>query len=147
MEDLCRIVETGLKLTEEQLRKIITIEFHHAYSKYLSNKKQKHHIYMVTFTIKPGVKEEAYDSAEDLVRATAKREALKIIRYEYVKEYTKAGIPHWHALVVTTKPLKKDRFNYYIKTFGSIDISKNKAQQTSEIVNYISKIALPIVLI
>lgn len=96
------------------------------------------HIYMVTFTLRPD-KVDAEDHAQELIEAQAQRTALKILEFHLVKERTKNGIAHWHACIVTSTPLKKDRFNYYVQKFGNIDIAKNKAQQTSEILNYMTK--------
>ena len=100
--------------------------------------KQSRHIYMVTFTLRSD-KKDCEDEAEALIRTQANRTALGILEFHLVKEFTKAGVAHWHACVVTTKPLKKDRFNYYRQKYGNIDIAKNKAQQTSEILNYMTK--------
>ena len=103
---------------------------------------KKDYIYMITFTLKP-----SYDGPDEevelFIEAQAERKALNIKKFVYVKEKTKKGVSHWHALVVTDKCLKKDRFNYYIKKYGNIDISRNKAQTDQEILNYLSKSGTP----
>lgn len=148
-EQIFKKLASREELTESELKCVVTSEFHAAFSKHLKNSTCRRYIYMLTFTIdaNKGKGEEFYSAAEKIVIDTAERTALQLLQYQYVKEYTKQGIPHWHALVVTKKPLKKDRFNYYIKKFGNIDISKNKAQQSSEIINYMSKISEPIILL
>lgn len=135
------------QLTDAEAKLTCTPEFHEYFKKQLS--RGKRHYYMLTFTIdaNKGDSEEHYDEAEAYVASVASRSALQLLQYQYVREYTKKGIPHWHCLAVTTKPLKKDRFHYYKKKFGFVDISKNKAQQSSEIINYISKHSHPIVLL
>lgn len=140
---------SGEELTKTELGIIVTQDFHKSFTKYLKNTTSRRYYYMLTFTIDAtkGNTEEFYSAAEKIVKETAERSALQLLQFQYVKELTKKGIPHWHALVVTKKPLKKDRFNYYIKKFGNIDISKNRAQQSTEILNYISKISEPIVLL
>lgn len=122
-------------------------DFHKAFRKALKGTKLKKYIYMVTFTLNPTIHPDVDDTLElevaDYIEKQAIRSALKITRFEYVKEHHKSGRPHWHALIETNKPLKKDRFNYYCKKYGAIDIAKNKAQQNTEILNYISKVETP----
>lgn len=113
-------------------------ELHRAMLRLFKNNDLKKHIYMVTFTLKPCMVD-AWKDAEKLIIDQSDRTALKIIEFQYVREKTKKGVYHWHALIVTSKPLKKDRFNYYIQKYGNVDIAKNKAQQTSEILNYLTK--------
>lgn len=114
------------------------------YVKWLKQKdelsKQKNYYYLITFTL---VDKDNESSAEAYIIRQTERSALKLQSYEYVKEYTKAGMPHWHVSAVTTKPLKKDRFHYYSKKYGSIDLSRSKAQHDFEALNYISKSATP----
>lgn len=122
-------------------------DFHKAFKKALKGTKLKRYIYMVTYTVDPKKHPEMTDSLEQEVQAfiesQGKRSALGVLRYEYVKEHHKDGRPHWHALVETSRPLKKDRFNYFVKKYGNVDIAKNKAQQNTEILNYISKVETP----
>ncbi len=118
------------------------IEFHRKFINYLKIRDKKQYIYLVTFTVDPK-KVPDYKTRiteiEGFIQAQGLRTALHLSKYSFVREYTKKGVPHWHACVVSDKCLKKDRFQYYTKKYGSIDISKNKAQQTSEMLNYMSK--------
>lgn len=121
-------------------------EYHKRFCDYIkrNEKKQKkgRHVYMITFTIDPKKVpnyKEVEPDVELLVRRQGMRKALNILKYEYVKEYTKTDIPHWHALLVSSSILKKDRFNHYIRKYGNIDISKSKTGSEDEILNYINK--------
>lgn len=99
--------------------------------------KIKTFLYMITFTLKHENIDP--DEVENYIKAQAKRKALKIIQFQLVKELCKSGRAHFHALVQTTKCLKKDRFNYYIQQYGNIDISTSKTNDPQEIINYLSK--------
>lgn len=110
----------------------------------------KKYRYLITFTLDPKrnrdkTKEYLEEACEQYVTNQAWRDPLHIIYYAFVKEYTKSGQPHWHAVVITTKPLKKDRFNHYIKLYGNIDISKTKVTNIQESLNYISKEGIPVI--
>lgn len=117
-----------------------------AYFSYLTFKEKKKYIYMLTFTLKPEAVGKAKE-AEDFVRAQADRKALGITSYSYVKELTKAGVPHFHAVIETEIPLKKNRFQYYEKIYGKVDFSRTKGQTNQEALEYISKDSVPIVLL
>lgn len=125
--------------------------FHRLFVKALKKKDKKEHIYMATFTVDPSkfptLSESEVDTIQSFIESQAQRTALKLTQFQYVKELHKSGRPHWHALLVSEKPLKKDRFNHFIKKYGHLDLAKNKAQQTTEILNYISKISEPKVLL
>lgn len=113
-------------------------EWHEAFKLY--NPHSKKYVYLVTFT----KKDETDDSIiEKYIINQFKRKPLKITEAHIVKELTKKGKSHWHVAVETEKPLKKDRFNYYIKKYGLIDISKNREQNIQTTLNYISKDNLP----
>jgi len=66
---------------------------------------QKQYLYMVTFTVSPDCKYDE-DHIEQLIEKTAKRKALEVTRFEYVKEYrdmvNKTGL-HYYAAIVTGK--------------------------------------------
>lgn len=110
---------------------------------YLKTMDQKYHYYMVTFTLKDEMKEE-YDSAESYISSQfTSRPALSIVEAHISQEFTKKGVHHWHVAVKTKKPLCKNRFNYYQKIYGNIDISKTKCQNLQESLNYISKDIIP----
>lgn len=139
--------------TDERRYDILELLSHRDYPKWLSTletvvKEQKklngtEYIYMLTFTIDPNkwpdITPEREALIEDLIRQQGLRTGLGIKRYSYVKEHHANGRPHFHALCVTSKPLKKDRFNHYCSRYGNIDISKSKAQQDANVLNYMSK--------
>lgn len=105
--------------------------------------KENIYTYMLTFTTDPSkwpeISPEREAMIEDLVRQQGLRTGLGIKKYSYVKERHANGRAHFHSLIQTTKPLKKDRFNHYITRYGNIDISKSKAQQDANVINYMSK--------
>lgn len=106
---------------------------------------QENYRYLLTFTLKPESVDKA-DTAEEYIKTQTDREALKIVSFAYVKELTKNKVPHWHAVIETEIPVKRNRFQYYEKLFGHVDISRTKGQTTQEALNYISKDSPPIVL-
>lgn len=133
--------------TEWVIEHILRNDFHSEYIKQVKAKDIKKYVYMVTFTVDPNkiteLDEEREDEIETFIIKQSKRTALQLNRYDVVKEHHKDGRPHWHVLAVTRKPLKKDRFNYYIKKYGNIDISKSKSGDPVEIENYIHKTGEP----
>lgn len=106
--------------------------------KELKKPASKSHFYMVTFTLKPDAVQNA-DTARAFIRGTAERKALGIIECHIVEELTKAGVPHWHMAIATDRPLARNRFQYYEKKFGSIDLSVTKNKTLTEALNYMSK--------
>lgn len=110
-------------------------------------KPAKTHRYLITFTLKPDAVNKSKE-AEDYVVSQAKRQnALGINQMHYVVEKTKQGVPHFHVVLETDTPLKKNRFQYYEKLFGHVDISKTKGTTIDEGLNYISKESKPIKLV
>ncbi len=116
-------------------------------------KEDKRFYYMITFTLDEKKKEEInYKPKSDLemqkyIISRLRRKALKIEKAHIVKELTEAGVPHWHVAVKALKYISKDRFKYYIKLYGNIDISKNHSQNYETIIKYISKSDTPYQLI
>lgn len=102
----------------------------------------KQYFYLITFTVDP--KKQGDKSTNDIKKYILKqllRKPLNIVEAYLVQE---GGAPskkhiHWHAVVRSTKPIKKDRFHYYIKTIGNIDVSRTKTDTIQEALNYISK--------
>lgn len=142
------------KTTDDRRYEILDILSHREYPKWLQTlenvvKDQKKlnqqtiYTYMITFTIDPSkwpeITPEREALIEDLIRQQGLRSGLGIVKYSYVKERHANGRPHYHALIQTTKPLKKDRFNHYIARYGNVDISKSKAQGDANVINYMSK--------
>ncbi len=111
--------------------------------KKIRREEKKLYFYLVTFTLKPSVNNTDDKIGLYIRKQFEERPPLQIIEAYMVEEKTQNNIPHWHVAVSTNKPLKKDRFNYYIKKYGNIDISKTKAQTLLESINYISKEAIP----
>lgn len=139
-------------LTPEENRYFLDDQFLRKLRAKIKDDEIKKYIYLVTFTLDPEKnkdlpKEELEEVVTNLVEAQATRIPLKITYYAYSKEYTKAGQAHWHAVVQTKKPLPKNRFAYYQRSYGNIDISRTKTTTTLEALDYISKDVLPKVLI
>ena len=101
----------------------------------------KNYMYLVTFTVdKKKVKKPNYDSIEKYIKKQFQRSPLKVTKAQIVREGNgKDKHIHWHVAVQTAIPLKKDRFHYYIRKYGNIDISKSKTNSYEELQNYISK--------
>lgn len=116
------------------------------YNKSLKSKDAKKYIYMITFTLSEENKDKG-DEALEYIRNQAQRKALRIMHYEYAEELTKKGVRHWHLVIQTERPLKKDRFNYYIAKYGNIDFSSTKAQILDNALNYINKTNISVCLI
>lgn len=115
---------------------------------YLDSKDLICYYYLVTFTIDPKINTSTDDQIEAYIRSQfTNRPSLCIKEAHIVKEFTKKNVAHWHVSVKTTKPLKKDRFHYYARKYGQIDISKNKAQNLNDGLNYISKSEQPTALV
>lgn len=123
---------------------VIPSKYFKQYLKSKDEPPEKLYHYMITFTLRPDKVESSESAEEYIVKQFSKRkDTLLISEAHYSKELTKKGVPHWHVAVQTKKPLKKDRFNYYVKLYGNIDVSKTKAQTLEEAINYISKDTLP----
>lgn len=138
-------------LTPEQLRFFCDPDFCKILKKKIIDKDRSYR-YLITFTLSPKLNtdldpKDLEKVVEELVVSTAKREALGITYFAFAKEYTKKGVAHWHVAIETTKCLKKNRFQYYTKTYGNVDISKTKGTTLIEALNYISKDTVPTVLV
>lgn len=149
------ICERFYSLTDEQDRVRFCLKYAQDLAKWMPlywKKKEKEanvkkYYYLVTFTLRKDTFTQA-DSAEKYIHSQFKnRPALGVLEAHVVRELTQAGNPHWHVSVSTSRPLAKNRFNYYIKIFGNIDISKNKCQNLNDGLNYISKSNTPIQLV
>lgn len=105
------------------------------------NPSSKKYVYLVTFTKRNP--EDNDDVIEQYIVKQFKRKPLKVTEAHIAKEQTKQGVSHWHVAVETERALKKDRFNYYLKKYGFVDINKNKEQNIETTLNYISKDILP----
>lgn len=118
--------------------------YHSAFEKYSVCKYKN---YMITYTLDPSknpdITEEEVLNIEQIVRQQGLRQALCITNYTFVREYTKAGMPHWHAVLTTTRTLKKSMFNKYTKKYGNIDISLTKHSTQDFALDYINKEGTP----
>ena len=123
-------------------------EFHNEVIKYFKkkDKENRRYYYLITFTLKAKniPSKEEQDSYEQYIFYRLRAPALHIEKCHLVKEYTKKGMPHWHASVKAKRFIAKDRFKKWQKKFGFIDISKNHSHQYESIYEYISKIGYPI---
>lgn len=105
-------------------------------------------IYLLTFTLRPDKQSSEFsEKAEEYIRDISKRDALGIKYLAFVREHTEKGVPHWHVCIETKTALKRNRFQYYEKLYGFIDISRTKGQTTQEALNYMSKEGTPTILI
>lgn len=145
--------EERLGLTKKQLQFFTNETFLKILKRRIIQDQKKTYIYLVTFTIDPQLnadmdKDELEEAIQTYVDSQVDRQvSLGITYYAYSKEHTKAGQAHWHCVIKTTKPLKKDRFAYYVKSYGNIDISRTKGTTHLEALEYISKETLPTILL
>lgn len=131
------------ELTDEDLSYMTNDSFHKEFVKYVTKKDLKKYRYLITFTLPEDHKHDEDEVEHYIVKQFQQRPVLQIEKAYMVKERTQKDIAHWHVAVCSTRCLKKDRFNYYIKKYGFVDISKSKAQHLEESLNYISKEVLP----
>lgn len=126
------------------MRNIPLMDISKLMKQYFNSLQEKRYFYLITFTTDPTkVKVEDEEEVEKFIISQADRTALQFTNFYYVKENHKSGRSHWHCAVQTKKPLKKDRFNYYQKIYGNVDLSRTKAQTIQEALNYISKDGVP----
>lgn len=125
--------------------------FTRAFKKYAKSIEGKSYYYLVTFTldktkektIKNLNSEGGLVEIEKYIISQFQRPPLQVKKAYIVQEETKNGDPHWHVSVKTGTCLKKDRFNYYQKIYGYVDISKTRHKSMEESLNYISKSNTP----
>ncbi len=109
--------------------------------------------YLMTFTLSP----ELVPYYKELKKLTPvfkyickqfRRSPLGVTKAQIVMEGDGKTLHyHWHVAVQTKIPLKKDRFHYYQRIYGNIDIKGKDYDSYDTILNYISKINSPFVLI
>lgn len=112
------------------------------------NGKVKLYYYMLTFTLDPkknDFSDDFYDTVEEYICKQMKRTPLRVTEAHVVREGSDEDQKHthWHASVITEKPLKKDRFSYYQKLYGNIDVSKSQIKSNNEHLDYMSKQSTP----
>lgn len=113
---------------------------------YLKEQDIKNHLYryMITFTLKEKLLPlEIYKAVKFIKAQFQDRPALQIKEAVMVQELTKNGIEHWHVVCSSKKSISKDRFNYFQKIYGNIDIKKNVHNNLWDGLNYISKTSTP----
>jgi len=113
------------------------------YRKQMKRKQKKYYFYLVTFTLRAEIEENNKLIEDYIISQFEDRPPLHIEEAYIAQELTKKGKPHWHVAVKTGTCLKKDRFNYYIKKYGFVDISKSNHKSLKESLNYISKDTMP----
>lgn len=136
--------ETDSPYYSDNMRAILEkpLEFHENFKSYIKQKDVKKYYYLVTFTIHPEYASRERE-IEEYIRRQFLRVPLRIKEAWIVRELTATNVPHWHVAVCTYKALKKDRFNYYVKKYGFVDISKSRLNSLEESLNYISKVEQP----
>ncbi len=137
-------------LTHEIYGKNRHTEFHRGMKRYckLMDSISKRYFYLMTFTLRD-YKPDIHDHTiiQRYIISRLQRSALQIVKSSLVMELTKKGVPHWHVAVISKKFISKDRFKYYTKKFGFVDISKNHSQNWDTMYKYIKKETEPIVLL
>ena len=99
---------------------------------------------MITFTRDPK-KDTNKEDVYKYICKQFKRKPLNITEAWIVEEGNDDDKHiHWHVFVETSKPLKKDRFSYYIKKIGQIDFARHKSTNKDSALEYMSKEATPI---
>lgn len=111
--------------------------------KYLNLQKAKKYYYLITFTLRKDMKHLADEAEKYIKKQFTERPPLQIQEAYYVRELTKKGMPHWHVSVCSTTPIAKNRFQYYNKKYGFIDVSKSKQKTLTNGMEYLSKSATP----
>ncbi len=117
--------------------------FHDSFKALIAAANRQKYCYLITFTLHKkfhDTYDEAFiDEVTEYIIKQFQRKPLKIIEAHMVQELTKNNIPHWHVACSAEKFIAKNRFNYYAKKYGFIDISKSKCQTIDESLNYINK--------
>lgn len=142
-ENYYKLIKTGS--SEESVKFFLknynTISKH--MSEFINSLDEHNYCYLVTFTLRPEAVGNADEAEIYIKKQFTTRPSLQVREAHVVRELTKLQVPHWHVSVRTRIPLKKDRFQYYEKLYGRVDISKNKAQNLEDGLNYISKSNTP----
>ncbi len=115
--------------------------FHAEIQRQVKDRELKYYYYLITFTLKPEIKTDIEKiKIKKFILEQCRRPALHIVEAEYVEELTANGVEHWHIAVKSKKFIAKNRFNYYEKNYGHVDISKSTINSMSESLNYINKV-------
>jgi len=117
--------------------------FHKIFLKQLKETEVKTYEYMITFTLKADHPIHKIQKIENYIVRQVCRPALQILEAWIVKEKTKQNRDHWHLSVKSKKFISRNRFNYYEKLYGYVDISKSTDKSLQESINYMSKCNIP----
>lgn len=100
------------------------------------------HKYLVTFSTKQG-----HDPihAEAFLCSQADRECLYVVSFKYAKEHAESNL-HFHCLIETSRPIKKDAFKHWSETVGFVDFKPVKPGTEGNTEAYILKERFPIIL-
>lgn len=108
-------------------------------------KDNKRYRYLVTFTLDPKkneLNEELYKLVEDYIISLAGSIQYCPIHWAFVREYTKAGVAHWHVSIVSKTIVKQSYFKYYITKYGNVDVSTSRKNEEEYSLNYMAKDSL-----
>ncbi len=106
-------------------------------------KQLENYMYMITFTMKKNIKQKFKDKAYPYIQKLILNHP-DVSRAEIATEHCKDGSLHWHVACESTRSMKKCYFNKYIKNYGFVDLSRNKTDNYSTMITYISKESVPI---
>jgi len=105
---------------------------------------EKIYKYMITFTVDPKKTYGGQDKIENyIVKLLSKLPCLE--ECYYVKEHPHSNV-HWHAIVrLKGQAIKFNKFDYYKRNIGRVDISKSKVTNSDEFSSkYLQKESMPI---
>lgn len=114
------------------------------YERYVQKKKQ-FYVYMPTFTIDRTKCKKTDEECYEFIVKTMTRPEINPVRLVIAKELTQKGEIHFHCLIKLRKTLTKHSFSGWTKSYGFIDIGKNKFKgrsiesQEDAIYQYITK--------
>ncbi len=108
-------------------------------------KQLEQYMYLLTFTRKPTCKK-SEDDTQYYIK-TILTNNLSIIKACMSVEHCETGARHWHAAVIAKRKLtKKKDFGHYSKSYGFVDVNRNKTDNFNTMIDYISKESKPITL-
>ncbi len=116
-------------------------EFHQQVKMFLAKaeKIKQRYYYLITFTLNDENKDIDPLVVNKYIISRLAGSGLHIVKAHLVQELTQQGRPHWHVAVMAKKYISQDRFKFYAKTFGFVDISKNHSHNYETMLKYINK--------
>lgn len=112
------------------------------YKKLLKELAREDCYYLITFTRDPNKgQNKSDDELQTYIQIQAKRKnALHIKKAAFVREHHADGRVHWHVIMITTQPIRRDAFKYYEKLYGKVDFSPaRKHKSWDDLLGYINK--------